>query len=48
MNATSARPLNAFAATIVGAPGIVAGVTGFEGADGGPVPMELVAVTVNV
>ena len=48
VNATSARPLNALAATIVGAPGTVAGVTVFEGAEAGPVPTELVAVTVKV
>ena len=28
--------------------GLPAGVTGFEGGEGGPVPVALVAVTVNV
>jgi len=32
----------------VGAPGVVAGVTAAEAADGGEVPTALVAVTVNV
>ena len=36
------------AVTAVGAPGTVAGVAGAEGVDAGPVPTELVAVTVNV
>jgi hypothetical protein len=36
------------AATATGAPGTVNGVTAFEGADAGPVPTALVAVTVNV
>ena len=40
--------MNALAATIVGAPGTVAGVTVFDGADAGPVPTALVAVTVKV
>ena len=31
-----------------GAPGMVAGTIGADGADGGPVPTALVAVTVNV
>jgi hypothetical protein len=35
------------AATVVGAPGGPAGVTALDGADGGPVPTALVAVTVN-
>ena len=35
-------------ATPVGAPGTVAGVTGLDGADAGPVPTAFVAVTVNV
>ncbi len=38
----------ATAATPVGAPGTVAGVTGFEGAEGVPVPTAVVALTVNV
>ena len=36
------------AVTPVGAPGTVAGMAGAEAADAGPVPAELVAVTVNV
>ena len=36
------------ALTAVGAPGTPAGVTGEEAAETGPVPMALVAVTVNV
>ena len=32
----------------VGAPGTVAGITGVDGLDGEPVPIPLVAVTVNV
>jgi hypothetical protein len=36
------------AVTPVGAPGTVIGVTLFDGADAGPVPAVLVAVTVNV
>ena len=35
-------------ALIVGAPGTLAGVTLFEGADASPVPTALVAVTVKV
>jgi hypothetical protein len=41
----------AVAEPMVGASGAVAGATGvtlFDGADGGPVPMPLVAVTENV
>jgi hypothetical protein len=40
--------LPAVAVTAVGAPGTVAGVTLLEGLDAGPVPIALVAVTVNV
>jgi hypothetical protein len=36
------------AETEVGAPGTVPGITLFDAADAGPVPAELVAVTVNV
>ena len=36
------------AVTPVGAPGVVDGVAGADAADAGPVPMALVAVTVNV
>jgi hypothetical protein len=36
------------ATTLVGAPGRVAGVAELEAADGGLVPIEFVAVTVNV
>jgi hypothetical protein len=45
---TVACALPAVAVPIVGAPGIVAGVTLFEGLEAGPVPMALVAVIVNV
>jgi hypothetical protein len=45
---TVACALPAVAVPMVGAPGTVAGVTLFEAADAGPVPTELVAVTVNV
>ena len=48
---TVACALPGTAVTPVGAPGAVpdpTGVTGDEGADAGPVPMPLVAVTVNV
>ena len=45
---TVACALPAVAVTPVGAPGADAGVTLFDGADGGPVPIALVAVTVNV
>jgi hypothetical protein len=40
--------LPAVAVTPVGAPGTVAGVTLFDGADAGLVPMAFVAVTVKV
>ena len=36
------------AVPMVGTPGTVAGVTAFEGEEGGPVPTPLVAVTVKV
>jgi len=45
---TWARALPAVALTPVGAPGVVAGVTGLEAPDGGPVPEAFVAVTVKV
>jgi hypothetical protein len=45
---TVAAALPPLAETDVGAPGIVAGVTLFEAAEAGPVPTELVAVTVKV
>ena len=38
----------AVAMTLVGAPGTVAGVTAADGADAGPVPTTLAAVTVKV
>ena len=47
-NATIARPSRGLAATFVGAPGTLAGVTAFDGADAGPVPAAFVAVTVKV
>ena len=40
--------VTAAANTPVGAPGAVAGVTGFDAADARPVPAAFVAVTVNV
>ena len=45
---TVAWPLPAVAVTLVGAPGGAAGVTVLEAAEAGPVPAELVAVTVKV
>ena len=45
---TVADPLPAVAATPVGAPGNVAGVTGLDGAEACPVPVALVAATVKV
>jgi hypothetical protein len=47
VNDTVACALPPVAVPIVGAPGIVAGVTLFEAADAGPVPTPFVAVTVN-
>ncbi len=48
MNVTVACAVPAVALTPVGAPGTVVGVTAFDAADAGPVPMALVAVTVKV
>jgi hypothetical protein len=47
---TVAVALPAVAVTAVGAPGAVGaiGVTALDGADAGPVPIMLLAVTVNV
>jgi hypothetical protein len=45
---TAAEPFPATAETPVGAPGTVAGVTWADGDEADPVPVELVAVTVNV
>ena len=45
---TAACALPAAATTSVGGPGTAAGVTLFDGADGGPVPTALVAVTVKL
>jgi hypothetical protein len=45
---TVAWALPATAVTTVGAPGTVAGVTLLDALDAGPVPIALVAVTVNV
>ena len=47
---TVADPLPAVAVTPVGAPGAVGvfGVTALDGAEAGPVPLALVAVTVKV
>src|SRR5256885_13181750 len=48
VNVTVACALPPIAVTPVGGPGTVAGVTEFDGADGGPVPTAFVAVTVKV
>ena len=48
VNAIVACPMPGVAVPIVGAPGTAAGVTLFEGADAGPVPNALVALTVKV
>jgi hypothetical protein len=45
---TVALAFPATALTPVGAPGTVTGVTEFDAADAGPLPTELVAVTVKV
>jgi len=45
---TFACALPALAVPMVGAPGTVPGVTEFDGAEAGPVPTALVAVTVKV
>jgi len=45
---TAACALPPVAVTLDGGPGSVAGVTAAEGADAGPVPTLLVAVTLNV
>ena len=45
---TLAEPFPAVAVPMVGAPGKVEGVAGGDGAEAGPVPSALVAVTVNV
>jgi hypothetical protein len=47
LNLTIARALPPVAVTLVGVPGIVAGITTLEGLDAGPVPIALVAVTVK-
>jgi hypothetical protein len=47
-NVTLACAFPAVAVPMVGAPGIVAGVTLFDAADAGPVPSALVAVTAKV
>lgn len=48
VKATVAWALPAVASGAVGAPGTVAGVTLFDGAEAEPVPAVLVALTVNV
>jgi hypothetical protein len=48
LNVSDACPEEPSAATFCGAPGVVAGVTVLEGADAGPTPAALVAVTVKV
>ena len=45
---TEACALPGIAVTPVGAPGTVTGITGLDGAEAGPVPTALVAVTVKV
>ena len=47
-NVTVACALPAVADTLVGAPGVVTGVTAAEAVEAEPVPTELVAVTVKV
>ena len=47
-NVTVAAPVPAVAVPMVGAPGTAEGVAAADGAEAGPVPMALVAVTVNV
>ena len=44
---TVAEAFPPVAVTAVGTPGVVAGTTGFDGADGLPGPTALVAVTVK-
>ena len=44
---TFAEPLPRVAATLVGGSGTASGVTVFDGAEGSPVPLRFVAVTVN-
>jgi hypothetical protein len=48
VHVTVAWALPGVAATFVGAPEIVAGVTEFDAADAGLLPAELVAITVKV
>ena len=48
VNATDAAVFPRLPTTAVGALGVVAGTTRFEGTEAGPVPMTLVAVTVHV
>jgi len=48
VKATFAVPSPASATTPAGVPGVVEGMTGFDGFDWGPTPMPFVAVTVNV
>jgi hypothetical protein len=48
VNVTAAWAFPAVAVPILGAPGTPAGVTLFDGADAGPVPTALAAVTVKV
>ena len=48
VNATEIWAFPRVAVPIVGAPGTVAGMTAFDGADPGPVPAAFVAVTVHV
>ena len=45
---TVAAVLRPVAVTLVGAPGVVAGVTAFDAADCGPVPTAFVAATLKV
>jgi hypothetical protein len=48
VHVTEAEESKATATTLVGAPGILEGVTAVLATEAGPVPLELVAVTVNV
>ena len=48
VNDTMAEPTPLVAVPMVGAPGMTEGMAGGEAAEAGPVPIGLVAVTVNV
>ncbi len=48
VNVTEAAPLPGVAVPMVGVPGTVDGMTVFDAADAGPVPIAFVAVTLQV